>query len=86
MLLAVLINTQVQIMWTNFNADTFYSTAILRLMYIDQFQQFMGPMEKGKTGKGREMGLKTKQQRARGEKASLLSMILESKVTQYNTI
>lgn len=55
-------------------------------MYTDHFQQFMGPMEKGKTGKGREMGLKTKQQRARGEKASLLSMILESKVTQYNTI
>ena len=42
---------------------------------------------KGKKGKGREIGLKTKpQQQSEEKQTNLLSMVLECKVTHYNTI
>jgi len=43
--------------------------------------------ERGKGEKGREMGLKTKQQQQSEEKQiNLLSKISECKITHYNTI
>ena len=42
---------------------------------------------KGKRGKGREMGVKTKQQqRSEENRTNLLNKILECKITHYNTI
>ena len=46
-----------------------------------------GKGKKGKRGKGREMGLRTKQKQwSEEEKNILLNKILECKVTHYNTI